>query len=179
MIANELIKSFYIIEVEGDALENVFGDTYDIQKIVMGSKDFVSDLEATSAMRGVVEFLTLGLKLDDVKETISFNPEFFPSLENAKLTESQKMEMLEYELEEGKMNEKLQEQNKMAIAITKVFDPLGDYVTSRWELESPDMKIVAKIGINPDKYLQYKVSERLDSQSSLLKFNSRPDMVMH
>lgn len=179
MIANELIKSFYIIEVEGDALENLFGDTFDIQKIVIGSKDFISDLEATSAMRGAVEFLTSCLKLDDVKETISFNPEFFPSLENAKLTESQKMEMLEYELEEGKMNEKLQEQNKMAIVMTKVFDTLGDYVTSRWELESPDMKIVAKIGINPDKYIQYKVSERLDSQSSLLKFNNPPDMVMH
>lgn len=179
MIADKLIKSFYMIEVTGSAIERIFDRDFKIKRVVIGSKDIVSDLEATDLLQQGIETLTTGLDLTDVTENISFNPEFFPLLEDAKLTEEQKLLRIDFAIAEDEMTEQLKNQNKMAIVMSKVFDSLGDYVASRWELESPSFKITGKVGVNPDAYIQQKVLDKNDTQLSLLKFNTSNNMVVH
>ena len=171
MIADKIIPSFYMIEAEGRAAESVINGPFGIKKIVIGSKDFDNDMDATAAMQQSVEFITNFLKPDwsAVTEKIDYNPEFFPSLPQTELTEEQKLKMVEAELQAESMQENL-EDNQVAIVIAKVFDTIGDYVQSRWVLDGGDFKVISKVGVNPDRYLQNKVIDTLAAND---KFVSR------
>ena len=163
MIADKIIPSFYMIEADGKAADSIISGPFGIKKIVIGSKDFPNDLDATEAMRACIDFMTrtINPNWDDIKETVDFNPEFFPSLKPEVPSTEQKQLLLDVEIAEMEASEHLQD-GQVAISMTKMFDPIGDYIQSRWVLTHDDFMINAKVGVNPEKYMQNKVQDRME-----------------
>lgn len=166
MIANKIISSFYILEIYGDAVSSVFEGEFGIDKIVCGSVMMQTDLDATASMKGALDNLTADLNLENASEKIDFNPDFFPTLEKVPLTEEQIDDMIILEEQVDDMNEKLAKDGKTAIALTRLFDPLGDFVVSRWAVESPDFKIIGKVAVHQDKYMQHLGEEAFSSENT-------------
>lgn len=165
MIASKLIRSFYIIEAEGAVTSAVISGDFGIDKIILGSLDFDSDLNATAAMQAGINFILNNIQTDwdKTEESIDFNPEFFPSIEGDfhKRQNAQRDEFA-MTMEEGMPD------NQIAIPMTRVFDPMGDYVSSRWALSAPDFKICGKVGVNSDEYIKVKTEETLERRSHVL-----------
>jgi hypothetical protein len=168
MIADKILPSFYMIEAEGKAADAIVSGPFGIQKIIVGSKDFKNDLDATEAMRECVDFMTRTINPDwnTITETIDFNPEFFPSLKPEKLSDEQKKMIMEIEIAEIEAGENLKE-GQVAVSMTRLFDPVGDYIQSRWLLKHDEFMINAKVGVNPDKYMQDKVADRMETMSHI------------
>jgi len=178
MIADKVIPSFYIVEIEGDAIESIFPGDFGIQKIVFGSHDFDTDLSATSALRDTLEFITSAPHLDltEVTEKIDFNPEFFPTLEKIALTEEQLIQQQSAEEMLDDMSEQFDNANQTAIVMSRVFDEIGDYVESRWQIHSPDFNVVGKVAVNPDSYIAEKAKEKFMQTKTLLP-NLKPTVI--
>lgn len=168
MIADKIIPSFYMIEAEGKAADAIVSGPFGIKKIIIGSKDFTNDLDATEAMRACVDFMThtINPDWDTITETIDFNPEFFPSLKPEVPSTEQKQLLLDVEIAEMEASANLQD-GQVAVSMTKMFDPVGDYIQSRWLLAHDDFTINAKVGVNPDKYMQNKVADRMETMSHI------------
>jgi hypothetical protein len=166
MIADKVSKSFYIVELTGSIIDTLIPrEEYGIEKIMMGANDIGDDLRALNAMQHTFETL-INLSEKDaskiVKE-VEFNPEFFPMVKNEyaekiKIAKAQQTLDIEDELEQG----------QIAIPMTKEFDPLGDFVSSRWTLSSDDFKMVGKVGFNPEEYSKLKILEAQENANPLI-----------
>jgi|SRR5579859_1455142 len=160
MLADKLIPSFYIIEVEGKAVDTLIPGNFGIQKISVGSRDFTNDMMAWAALSDAMQFIVLNPELDKAgaQEQMDYNPEFFPTLQHAP-TPEEKNKLQEAEDAADEATEALGIPGRIAVPITRVFDPLGDFVESRWVIESPEFKVQGKIAVNPDKYMHYKIAD--------------------
>jgi hypothetical protein len=171
MIADKIIPSIYVLELEGVAATSLIGGDFGIKSILIGSNDFKTDLLATSALQGALKSLTQAPFADsESKETIEFNPDFFPTLPKIELTEEQRRENEEDEELAASMEDEIQ----TAVVLTRNFDPLGDFVESRWTVQGDNFKILGKVVVNPDHYAVVKAHERFIDDDSLLPRPSSP-----
>lgn len=161
MISPKLIRSFYLIEAEGVATSSIISGDFGIDKIILGSSDFDSDLNATAAMQEGINFIlgTIQTDWDKTEESIEFNPDFF-ALSNDEFAKKQQDEREVIAVEMGPLAD-----NQIAIPMTRVFDPMGDHIESRWALNAPDFKVCGKIGINADEYIKIKSEQVLAEHS--------------
>lgn len=176
MIADKIIPSFYVIEVRGIAVESIIPGGFGIDKIELSSHDFTNDMYATAALSTAMEAIVLNPALDvkSATEKLEYNPEFFPMFTAPELTEEQKdiMEALQAQADEASIE--LAKTDQIAVPIPKLFDSLGDFVESRWSVESPEFKILGRVVANPDKYVHYKaieISEKAAVVPRLEKFS--------
>lgn len=156
---DKIIPSFFILEIEGKAIESIIPGDFGIEKISLGTFDFASDMHATSALKQLLLNITSvpNLDMSSSKESVSFNPEFFPSISIIELTQEQKDQKDRAQELAEEYSEQLSSQNKSAFVIGKTFDPLGDFVESRWIIESPEFKIKGRVAISPEQYAIHKV----------------------
>ena len=180
MIANKLLPGFYLIEVEGTAVKSIIDGEFGIKRIVLGSNDFDSDLSATEAMQHSIDYITSStvVNWDETDESVVFNPEFFPTIESEHSIETCRKNEEEKLIREFEEQENVPE-GKIAINITKHFDPAGDYIQSRWTLDNPQFKINGKIGVNPQLYLQHKISEATTYNSNPLSNATDRNITVH
>jgi len=166
MIADKIIPSFYIIEITGDAIKTVIPQDYGIHKISLGSHDFRSDLHANEKVDKAINFLVENTGgLEKYKTLVDINPEFLPSqTEIVKDSDSDEDDMSEMV---DKLSSQLINENKVAIAITKSFDVLGDFVVSRKLLSSESSKIEARVIANVDEYVKIKSFDQYQKTLSL------------
>lgn len=167
MIADKVYPSFYVVELEGKATQAFVSGDFGIDKIAIGSLDFKTDLEALSGLTSVMSNLLANVdKTDDIVEEVAYNPEFFPTLKPLELTEEQKANQLRTEETIENMQEQLEANNQVAIPLTNVFDPLGDFVEARWTIKSADLKIEGKLAVNPQHYLLDKQRDKLQEANT-------------
>lgn len=178
MIADKIIPSFYIVDIEGNAIESILPGDFGIKKISIGSNDFDTDLSATAALRDVLEFITSGSHLDlsNVTEKIDFNPEFFPTLEKLKLTEEQETYMA---ITEEMLDAAASKTNnhQQTIIMPRIFDDMGDFVESRWTINSPEFRIIGKIAVSPQTYIEEKAKQQFMQSSP--SFLSEKSTIIH
>jgi len=156
MIAEKLIPSFYMIEVEGAATKGVVHGDHGIEKIHIGSSDFANDMMALAGMNDAMRNILKAVHLEDIKADISYNPEFFPTLKPIEPTEEQKVAQ-EAMLEKAEeLRHEMMGQGKAVVPITELFDPLGDFVEARWTVETAELKVEGKVAINPQYYILEK-----------------------
>lgn len=181
MIADKILKSFYIVELKESAVDTIFNGDFGISKITLGSRDFDTDLMATEAMRRVLKFVALGAHVDPatLNEKVEFNPEFFPSLPPIVLSEEEQEVQDALKEHEEELDEELSEQGRTAVVVTRQFDPLGDFVESRWTLEAPKFRAEGKIAINPDAYMKAKSIDKMLEMNTPLKSSLQTHVVMH
>lgn len=155
MITDAIIPALYLVELEGEAanLEFLLGKNFGIKKIIIGSLDYQSDLSATIAGQRCVEYFLDNPKLDadNAEEEVFYNNDFFPSVKKSEPTEEQIQQ-------EEELIEKFSEENEgqIPILVTKHFDPLGDYVTTRLKVSSTNFSAMLKIAVNPEIYIDKK-----------------------
>lgn len=165
MITNSLIPSFYTIDVEGDAIGSFFLGDFGIEKITFLSNYFDNDLAATSSLQKSLENIKTLPKIASEKlvEKVDFNPEFFPTLEAIQLTPEQ---ILAAEELEEQLSEHI-DPGRVAVAMTFFFDPAGDYVQSRWKINSKELSILGKVCYHPQEYLQKKANIKAETLNSI------------
>jgi len=166
MIADKIMPALYVIDLEGKAanLDFLVGEDFGIQRITIGSLNFENDLQATAAGQRAVEFLLDSPLVDEsaAEETVSFNPEFFPSLPPIIPTE----EDLRIEAAAEEEAEEHIEEGQFPVIVTKRFDTLGDYVTSRLEVVSADFKVKLRVAIDPNLYITEK-GKAVEAQANI------------
>jgi hypothetical protein len=168
MIADKVIPSFYLLELEGDAVQAVLSGDFGVERIAVGSFDFNSDLLATSALQQAMQTVAdvVAEDLDSVKEETAFNPEFFPTLKYELAID------VEAEIEEAQaitdvMTEDMIEKGQVPILITNAFDPIGDFIQSRWIVSSDNFKMTGRIAANPTKYMMHKGFEQVKRHETI------------
>jgi hypothetical protein len=179
MIADKIFKSFYLIEAEGKAIEPIIAGDFNLKKIVVSSMDFSNDMEAAVALRHVLDFITSHPEFDlaKAKETVDYNPEFFPYMTSKEKSEEEIAErkMMEARIEE--IHDQLEEQGKQGVFVTALFDPIGDYVEARWVIESEDFTVKGRIAVNPDEYLARKGHDKMIDNMSAIR--PRNNLSLH
>jgi hypothetical protein len=157
MIANKILPALYILDLEGEAasLEFLLGQNFGVKRVTIGSYDFTNDMEAASAGQEAVDFMLENNKLDhdDYTESVDYNPEFFPSIPTIEPTEEQ---LTQEAIAEEYAESLVKEDNQFPVVVTRRFDPLGDYVAVRMQLEAANYKIKMRIAINPNVYMDEK-----------------------
>ena len=180
MIADKLLPSFYVIEVEGKAVETVMPGNFAIQKISVGSRDFTNDMYALAALSDAMAFIVMNPDLDKstAEEKLDYNPEFFPTMQHVPTPEEiKRLQDAEEAAEEA--TEALGIPGRIAVPITRVFDSLGDFVESRWVIQSPEFKVQGKVAINPDRYMHQKVLDmEINAGPPQLK-SGLPQVMLH
>lgn len=181
MIADKILKSFYIVEVQGDACRAIITGDFGIDKIAFGSTDFDSDLSAMNGLKKAITYITSAdtLNLDEVCESVVFNPEFFPSIQTEPLTEQQCADKQSAEEAVEEMQEQLENTGRHAVLLTRMFDDLGDFVETRWTVEAPKFKIVGRVAVNPDVYIQQKGLEAARLHNELMPSKARVQLMLH
>lgn len=168
MIADKIIPSFYLLELEGEAVHAVVSGDYGIDRIAIGSFDFTSDLLATSALRQSMQAIVdvISDEPSSVKEEVEFNPEFFPTLKR-ELPANIEAELEEAQAITDVMTEDMVEKGQVPIFLTNAFDPLGDFIQSRWVVSGENFKMTGRIAANPTKYLMHKGLEQVKRHETL------------
>lgn len=168
MIADKVIPSFYLLELEGEAVQAVVSGDYGIDKITIGSFDFTSDLLATSALQQSMQAIVDVIANDPalVEEEVNFNPEFFPTLER-KLPADIEAELEEAQAITDAMSEDMVEKGQVPIFMTNAFDPLGDFIQSRWAVSAENFKMTGRIAANPTKYMMHKGLEQVKRHETI------------
>jgi hypothetical protein len=160
-VADKLLPSFYVIEIEGKALQSVIPGEYGIEKISVGSRDFENDLFALAALSNAMSYIIANPDVDQSQATekIDYNPEFFPLMKSAELSPEKKEKQRADEEEAAEMTQVIQQTQ---VAITREFDPLGDFVESRWKIDAPTFSVLGRVAVNPDRYLRQKAIDLPD-----------------
>lgn len=159
MIADKVLPCFYLLEVEGKAIEALIPGDYGIHKIVAGSLNFPNDIQAIDGLKTAVQVIMSRVDADDVVEKIEYNPEFFPTLAPLELTEEQKLKIERTEAAVEELQEKLGS-NSIAVPITNIFDPLGDFIEAKWSITATDIHVEGKVAVAPEQYLLEKQREQ-------------------
>ncbi len=158
MIANKIVRSFYLMEVRGPATKFLFGGEFGINEITVGSLDFEDDLSATSALKDAMDAVN---KLVDGKTnySVEYNPEFFPMIGIEHDVEGMEAQaaMMAMDMEDG----------KVPIVMSNEFDSLGDFVQSRWTSSDGESIIVGRVVANPTEYMRLKAVDQLERKQSI------------
>jgi hypothetical protein len=149
MISNSVFESFYIADFEGDALQAFNLANFDIEKLSIASGKFETDLDALRALQYLMDFATEDLSFVGADIVSDFNPTFFPTLPKPALSDEQVLR--QEELQEAA--EKSETETTVAVVLTSLFDPMGDYIETRMTATAPKFKVMGRIGIDPDQYL--------------------------
>ena len=181
MIADKIMKSFYLVEIEGQAVNCIFTGDFGIKKIMFGSRDFETDMMAMNALSGAVNAITdMGIiDVSQATEQLDFNPEFFPTQPAIVLTEEQKTEIDACNEAIEEMNDGMQGTDQMAIPVTHMFDKLGDFIGSRWTIEAPDWKITGRVSVHPDDYAKEKAREIIFAREELMPSKNSTTLGIH
>lgn len=180
MIADKIFPSFYMIEVVGQAVESIIPGDFGIERIAFSTNSYQTDLTAIEALQEAVNYIidSPQINSDNIKEHISFNPEFYPSVGPIELTQQQ-IDDYELSVEAAEIeSEKLEGTGQMAIPISRKFDALGDFISSRWIFESADFQIIAKTAMDPTKYIEEKTIEIMTQKSRPL-FPDKNEVTFH
>lgn len=152
MISSKLIPSFYMLEISGDAIESIFPGDYGIDKVLIESSDFESDMETKVALDNAIDFLSSAphINMYNIEDVTKFNPDFYPSVPRETPSDEQ-MTSYNQLLEEAE----IQSMNgKESLVVTKFFDVYGDFIQCRREVKSQDFQIVGRTASDPDIYLK-------------------------
>lgn len=184
MIADKLVHCYYSVEIQGDLVEKTFsnmGLAYGIGSIKFCSNNFINDLEAMAGMQSALESISLFAALDVAKIEVEekFNPDFFPTLEPIKISLEQQLEIEESEMMADEASESLADQNKIAVTLTRNFDPMGDTVQSVLDAKIDGLTIVGKIHTEIDDYLKHKSKHVVDVKDQAFVFKSIPTVSVH
>jgi hypothetical protein len=171
MLETEVIPAYYVVEVSGTAVKSIIPGNFGIDHIAIGSLDFPNDLSALSALQTAMRFISaqVDITLPEVEERIDYNPEFFPTMKPLELTDQNKDDHetaieIQEELDDNADEiEMLNGTRQIAVPITKVFDPLGDFVETRWTISAPDFRFQGKVFVTPDAYLYQKALRMVDA----------------
>lgn len=150
MIADTIFSSFYIAEFEGAAIKDFVDGEFDISQIAFASAPFSSDLAASVALDSFINNVALNIEGDynaDIK--MDYNPVFFPTIKQKELTLEEELDIESLQAEADKSSEP----QHVAVILTRLFDPMGDFIESRITVTADKFKIVGKIGVNPDDFL--------------------------
>lgn len=166
MIAGKILPCFYLLKLEGAAIETVFPGEFNIEEVIIKSGDFATDMDTISASKFAMAFVTNNPNVDikNIRENVKFNPDFFPSLPKIELSEEQKQQ--QEELDE--IADEKSEGGKKYIALTRIFDDMGDFVHTKWTIEGDNFASTLKIGVNIDSYIKEKTEEYLSTEKSLI-----------
>jgi hypothetical protein len=150
MIANTVFDSFYIAEFEGEAIKDFICGDFDIAQIAFASAPFSSDLAASIALDSFINDVALNIDGDyhaDVK--MDYNPVFFPTIKQKELTLEEELDLETLQEEADKSSDP----QHIAVILTRLFDPMGDFIESRITITAENFKMIGKIGVNPDEFL--------------------------
>lgn len=168
MIANKLVESFYVLQLEGGAVDAVLPGDFGIQRISIGSLVFPSDLHAHTALNQSIRFIADNvLGATTAQPSMELNPEFFP-IEVPAVSDEQLLKQLTLEEQEQMMSENLKE-NQIALLIPKTFDDLGNFIESKYSLTSKTFKVTGKIAVDPDEYIKHLTFEKIEKRDMLSK----------
>lgn len=157
MIADKLYPSFYLIEFEDEATSLVIPGDFGIKRIAIGSRDYPNDMLAYGDLERSIRFAVSNIDKDmDILEEVSFNPEFFPTLKPIELTDEQKEQNEQLEEYVDELRENLETSSQVVIPLTNTFDPIGDFVTTRWEIVGDNFCIEGRVAVQPQYYLLEK-----------------------
>lgn len=168
MITDKVLPAFYILDLDGKAadLEFILGKKFKIKRMCLGSHDFDSDISAIQAAEKAINFFKEGSSLVTTSTNKQYNPEFFPSTPAIVPTE----DMLFLEELSNDEAEKLEEESegtKIALVMTRRFDPIGDFVVAKSNHEGDDFSIRMKVAITPTLYMNEKNLEKQEQLSLL------------
>jgi hypothetical protein len=173
MIANKILATGYIINIDGSAIKSIIPGDFNIEKIIVGSEKFPVDLLAFDAlatsMKSIISNSTINLA--GATENIEYNPEFFPTFSNKSLTPEQILKKEQIEERVEAMNATLNGDNKVALIIPRTFDDIGDFVETRWEIKGKDFNLIGRILVDSEVYLDLKGEEKLD-EMNMVKLSS-------
>ena len=178
MISDKVFPSFYMVELEGDAVGAIIPGNFGIERIALGSTDFSSDLTAAEALNTALDFIlaTPDFDLGTHMAESNYNPEFYPSVGEIIPTEEQLAALQEAQAASDEMQEALGVEGKTATVITRVFDPIGDFVEQRHTFTGANFKIEGKIAANPQTYAMQKHAAA--AHAEMFKYN-KPQQVVH
>ena len=179
MISDKQLPSFYIVEATGGAVNAIIPGNLGIESITVGSADFPNDMLALGGLESAMTYITDKLTVS-VEETKAFNPEFFPTLQQAKLTRAQQLEkeMLDEHIEQ--LQATLSKEGKVAIPITKKFDELGDFVQTRWTVKGENILVTARLIANPHAYMKEKEREITEPMNKMGPADpKKPKITVH
>ncbi len=162
MISGKVFPCYYLVDVSGEAVKALIPGDYKIRNITVGSKHFPNDMYAMAALQEAMTTLTMIVDPTEPIEQIDYNPEFFPTLKPIELTEEQKKAQERMKKQAAEMTAKLAEKNQFAVPMSTIFDPIGDFVETRWTItaKDKDMRIQGKIAADPNDYLLEKMREQ-------------------
>lgn len=176
MISNQLLPSFYLLEVEGEAVKSIIPGENGIKKIAITSRDFSCDVTAFAGMEDALKSIVDPLPSDaSLLDKTEFNPEFYPMLP---LTDDQKqkMDVLKDIIENAQ--EDLPE-GQVAIPITKVFDATGDFVAARHTMQSRKYRVVGKVAVSPQTYISEKLQEVAAQHAHFSTYEMKQNTRIH
>lgn len=176
MIANKVLPTFYVLDLEGDAasLEFMLGTKHNVRRVTVHSCDFEGDVLAVAAGKQAFDFFTYSFK-DDGKETNEFNPEFF--LTQAPIEPS--LEMLHAEELASETEEKIEKNGDIqTVVLTRRFDDWGDFVVARSTIEGSTFNGLMKVAVNPRRYLLEKNLEKQEYVARLHGLKSEPGTAL-
>lgn len=146
---NKIFECSYILELTGGAPRAIIPDEFGIESITICSNNFNSDIEALhAANNGIAGVLRdAELQLYSATEKMEFNSYFYPPKDDRARPTPNERELALLDAVE------ITPAPDISIALTKQFDPLGDWVMSRWSVESEHFSVVSKILANTNSYL--------------------------
>lgn len=151
MIEDTVFDSFYIIEFEGVLIKDFIAGDYGIKQISFASAPFASDLDAAKALDLFINDAAFNVEGGhNAVVAIDYNPTFFPTMPAKTLT-------LEEELDIEALNDEANksiDSSHVAVVLTRVFDPIGDFIESRITVTDDKFKIIGKIGVDPESFLK-------------------------
>lgn len=158
MIADKIIPAFYVVEIEGSSVNALFNGDFGIEKVVAASASFKTDIAAINAAMICVDSISEMSDGEFIK-SIEFNPEFFPTLSPIKSDDEE--DILADQAVADAITQQSMESGKIPVVATFRFDPLGDYVESRYSAKSKSATVMAKIAVDPNIYINHKAAEQV------------------
>ena len=173
---NKPTQYYHTIDLTGDAIAPILDKSWNVNSIRIYSELFENDLFALEQLQKNINTIITALQIKDwneIKETVDYNPDYFPSLKVGKDLSETLRQKEEAQFQEDSISDSLEE-GKIAIMMTSAFDPEGDNVNSRWTLQSKSLKIEGKVLTEVNNYLEQKAAKKLEFQESFLCYKT-PD----
>jgi hypothetical protein len=156
---DKIFPSSFLLDIEGSAISALLPGDFGIETISIGSKDFNTDMAALSALQQSMRNILQEAHLDiqESNEELAFNPDFYPQTSIGEVSELRRQEEKELaEAEEIEIQDGKDGSRHIKIPITKIFDPMGDYITTRWTINNPSFLIESRVMANIESYILHK-----------------------
>jgi hypothetical protein len=180
---NEIIPSFCVIELKGNSIEPVtkLAAKHGIQSVTIGTEEDPSDLHAFAAADKALNIIlkTLGADKHQLDVKHDLNPDFFPLSVNREPSDAKKKERTELEELVEDLNSNLYMGDRIAIPLTRSFDPLGDFVMSRKTVNAEDFSITVKVLASIPEYVKLKTLEKEKEIEKFIPFHRDTAQRMH